>query len=215
VKLFERIVTAQDPASKVELVHYFTAPALGKFASHGEASTSAQSAYHRAHEALYPGKFAMSLGKHSYSRDGVKASVFLEGQPYDQNNQVRIWKIEEKQTDVNLAMAIYRDAAKDLVDQTVVVSNDSDAEPVLRAVREDFPGVRIGVITPVRPPSDASTSRRVSASLASKAHWTRSSILDDELSQCQLPPQVVPPGKKVIVKPSHWEAAASGLPPLP
>lgn len=205
VKLFEHVVVLQEPSSQVEMVRYFTAPALGRFASHGDASSAAQSAYHRAHEALYPDRFAISLGMHSYNKEGVKASVFVEGQPYDRSNQVRVWKIEEKKTDVNLAMALYRDAAKGSVDQSVVVSNDSDAEPVLDALRQDFPTLRIGVITPVRPLASGAQHRRVSTSLSELAHWTRSHIADDELVQSQLPDKITPRGKKTIFKPGHWQ----------
>ena len=38
-------------------------------------------------------------------------------------------------------MGMYRDTSKGHVDQVVLVSNDSDAEPVLEAIVEDFPQI--------------------------------------------------------------------------
>ena len=37
---------------------------------------------------------------------------------------------------------------KGLVDQLILVSNDSDAEPVLAAITEDFPHLKLGLIMP-------------------------------------------------------------------
>jgi hypothetical protein len=126
------------------------------------------------------------------------------GIAYDRNDRVRVWKIEEKKTDVNLAMAMYRDAAKGLFEQVVLCSNDSDAEPVLR---EDFPALLIGVFTPVAPPDPARGSPPgVSSSLSRHAHWTRCYLLDGELTAAQLPP-LVPTNKKPIVKPLHWSVS--------
>lgn len=102
---------------------------------------------------------------------GALLPAYQEGLPYDRNLRTRVWKIEEKKTDVNLAMAMYRDAARGLFDQVVLCSNDSDAEPVLAALREDFPAIRIGVVTPVKPPvAGKSASRGFSTSLAQHAH---------------------------------------------
>jgi len=46
------------------------------------------------------------------------------------------------------------DASKGLIDQLVLVSNDSDAEPVLDALVEDFPALKIGLIMPLAYPDD-------------------------------------------------------------
>jgi len=115
----------------------------------------------------------------------------------------RVWKIEEKQTDVNLAIAMYRDASKGLFDHLVICSNDSDAEPALKAIREDFPGITIGVVTPIRPITGEDRHRSISTSLARRAHWTRQHILDAELEAAQLPSKV-PTNKKPIRKSIHW-----------
>lgn len=201
--LFDHILSIQDPAAVVEAVKFFSAPALGRFASHGGDSVIAQESYHRALQTRHPARFSIKLGNHSMDNDGSLLPTFVPGQPYDRNVKTRVWRLEEKMTDVNLAMAMYRDASKGLFDQVVLCSNDSDTEPVLEALREDFPKLVIGLVTPVRPPADESASRRFSVSLMRHAHWTRRYILDAELSAAQLP-TVVPTKKKAIRKPPHW-----------
>ncbi len=64
VKLFQNLLKAQDPNSEIVKVKYFTAPALGKFASHGNQSSDAQDAYHRALNHLYPDLLEIIMGKH-------------------------------------------------------------------------------------------------------------------------------------------------------
>ncbi len=129
---------------------------------------------------------------------------YVDGQPFNRADRVKVWKLEEKQTDVNIALAMYRDAASGTFSQLVVCSNDSDVEPVLRAIREDFPRVRLGVITPRRPPEEAAVAHRnMMSSLSANAHWARSHIHDEELASCQLPDRIQT-GKKPIDKPAHW-----------
>lgn len=70
---------------------------------------------------------------------GALVPVFREGVPYDRNDRVLVWKIEEKKTDMNLAMAMYRDVDKGLYEDVVLCLNDFDAEPVLQALGEDLP----------------------------------------------------------------------------
>ncbi|TWQ31181.1 NYN domain-containing protein, partial [Xanthomonas vasicola] len=76
-----------------------------------------------------------------------------------------------------MALTMYRDAASARYQQLVVCSNDSDIEPALVAIREDFPSVVLGVVTPRNPPVDGESDRRVSVSLSSRADWTRHYIL--------------------------------------
>ena len=203
VALFKNILKAQDPDASVELVHYFSAPALARFATHGQASMEAQQAYHRALAILHGDEFALTLGTHSLERNGTLLPKVLPGRGYDRAQRARVWHLEEKQTDVNLAMAMYRDVSKGKFEQIAICSNDSDAEPVLRAIREDFPDTQIGVITPVSPPENGRNPRNLSTSLSQWADWTRRHITDEELSAAQLPLKI-PTNKRPIVKPAHW-----------
>ncbi len=180
-------------------MHLFTAPALASFATHGQVSTESQSAYIRALQGKYPGQFRVTYGKHSFDKDGSLLPSFVPGQPFDRSVRARVWLLEEKKTDVNLAITMYRDVAKGVCDRIILISNDSDAEPSLEAIRQDFPKVMVGVITPIH---DKKT-RSVSASLSKNADWVISTITDAELQDCQLPASI-PTRKKPIKKPDYW-----------
>ena len=204
VQLIEDILVKRDQNESLEQVHLFTAHALATFATHGGASVEAQSAYHRALEARYGERFKVTYGKHSFDRDGSLLPEFLPGQPYDRSKRTRVWHLEEKKTDVNLALCMYRDAVKGLYDRVILVSNDSDAEPALLALSEDFPHIMVGVVMPIRPPAPgADVHRRVSGSLAKQADWIIRHLTDEQLAVAQLPP-LVSTRKKAIRKPAHW-----------
>ncbi len=204
VTLFDSIVAQRDQNEKIVRLHLFTAPALASFATHGAASVNAQSAYHRALQAKHPERFEIVYGKHSYDRSGTLLPSFVDGQAYDRNLRSRVWILEEKKTDVNLALRIYRDACQGLYDRIILMSNDSDAEPVLQAVRQDFPHIMIGVVIPIPPPTPgAATHRRISGSLANQADWLMPHLTDEQLREAQLPDQI-PTRNKPLRKPPHW-----------
>jgi len=120
--------------------------------------------------------------------NGTALPAFVQSQPFDKSNTVKVWRVVEKKTDVNLALRMYRDACRGEVDQAVLVSNDSDAEPTLRALAEEFPSVRLGVVMPLPHPVEGDKrGRPASRSLNDLAHWCRTYIRDDELGRA---PQV-------------------------
>lgn len=203
VQLIENILVDRDQNERLEKVKLFTAYALANFATHGQNSVEAQSAYHRALQVKHGGRFEATYGKHSYDKDGALLPTFVPGQPYDRTVRSRVWKLEEKKTDVNLAICMYRDACKGLYDRVILVSNDSDAEPALQAIRDDFPHIVVGVVMPIRPPAADDVHRRASGSLANLAHWVIKHLTDEQLQAAQLP-ALVPTKKKPIRKPSHW-----------
>lgn len=203
VALFSQITRSIEPHSQIISVKFFTAPALPKFSRHGKESMRAQNDYHRALEAKYPNKFEKVLGSHVYEKDGTKMPVYVEGNLFDKDNTVRVWRLVEKKTDVNLALSMYRDASKRALDQVVLISNDTDTEPAISALMEDFPALKIGMIIPRGPQISGKKGRPASSSLINLAHWSRSYINDEELISAQLPVQV-PTKKKPAKKPIHW-----------
>jgi hypothetical protein len=126
VALFEALLKEQDPRTSLEVVKLFTAPALARFATHGAASVEAQQSYHRALQAKHGARIELVQGAHSFDKDGTLLPTFVPGQPYDRQVRSRVWKLEEKKTDVNLAMAMYRDAAKERYNQLVLCSPAGD-----------------------------------------------------------------------------------------
>jgi len=57
-----------------------------------------------------------------------------------------------------------------LVDQLVLVSNESDAEPVVEAILEDFPSFKVGLIMPLPFQYDLRKARPASTGLSALAH---------------------------------------------
>ena len=198
--LHDQIVRVQEPSCAFLRIKYFTANIKAKIASHGQAAADAQHAYLRALEVLYAGGIEIIKGYYS-----LEKQVALQyRKPPDKTDRVDVWKLEEKQTDVNIALSAYRDVAKGDVDQLVFVSNDSDIVPALRAIREDFGSkCRIGLITPIQKPNGGPSHRPGNKELSRYADWTRHYILEDELLASQLPERI-PTRKKPICKPDYW-----------
>jgi hypothetical protein len=194
------ILKAQCPEAELVSIKYFTAPIRAKVASQGDQALAAQQSYHRALELLYPEKVEAIHGYYSLE----KAKLLAYKQPPDKTHRVDVWKLEEKQTDVNIALTAYRDAATGRAEQLVFVSNDTDIEPALKAIREDMGNTRqLGVTIPMRKPKDSATRRPPNQRLSDWSDWTRSHITDEELANSQLP-EKIPTKKKPIIKPAYW-----------
>lgn len=197
-RLFQQqILHPQNPTSELECVKYYTANIKAKFASHGEAASHAQHRYHRALEsALKGGTVEIIKGYYTEGR----ATPMRYKEPPDKADKVEAWKLEEKQTDVNLALDLYRDAIQGTASQLVVCTNDSDIIPALRRIREDAPNVILGLVLPHHPDYE---HRQPARDLEAMAHWMRRYIRDDELIAAQFPDRV-PTRKKPIDKPYYW-----------
>ncbi|MCW0038159.1 NYN domain-containing protein, partial [Acinetobacter baumannii] len=170
------------------------------YARHGEASVQAQTQYLRALRARDPGLIQIVNGFHVFEPTSLPS--YQAGANPSKNNVSRVWMIEEKQTDVNLALHAYRDAVRGECDQLVICSNDSDVEPALRMLREDVPAARLGLVMPLRDRT-AADGKVPNKRLTALAHWVRHHIRDDELAQSQLPLNVQT-RKKPAGKPAHW-----------
>jgi uncharacterized LabA/DUF88 family protein len=203
VALFETIVHEQCPDNELIEVKYFTAPIKASFANHGDASAHAQTQYLRALQTLYPGRLTVIHGFHTL-RVSHRPS-YLEGVPASKSIRSAVWEIEEKQTDVNLALHLYRDAIQNKCSHIVVCSNDSDLEPALQLIRHDAPAITLGLVLPLVPfAQQNSHDKRVSNKrLTPLAHWVRQYLRDEELTKHQLPSSVNT-RKKPAIKPLHW-----------
>lgn len=199
-KLFTRILHQQNPETEIVAIKFFTAPVITKFATNGSLAQNSQQNYQRALETLYPDLIEIVNG---YYND-EKSHAMLHLTPPDKNQRTYVWKLEEKQTDVNLALTAYRDASKGHAEQLVFITNDTDQEPTLKTIREDFAdSIRIGVVLPIPDHPDGKTARPGNIRLSSYADWTRKNIKSDELLASQLP-SMIPTKKKPIRKPSYW-----------
>ncbi|PCH62419.1 MAG: NYN domain-containing protein [Gammaproteobacteria bacterium] len=198
-KLFQSIAKVQDPSSNIIQIKYFTAPVRANFASHGRDSVTAQNTYHRALNQVYQQQIEIISGYHTVE----KGTPPRYSKPIDKDNRVEIWKFEEKQTDVNIALAMYRDAMHKSCEQQILVSNDSDLVPALKLINSDVQDIKLGLIIPRKKPESGQKVRPPNKSLSDIVDWTRSYILDEECRNSQLADKI-PTNKKPILKPGYW-----------
>lgn len=101
---------------------------------------------------------------------------------------------EEKETDVNISVALIEDAVQDRYDPALLVSGDTDLRPAVASVIRLRPHKRIAVAFP---------PRRFSARLANGVGaYTR--IGSDKIRNAQLPAKVVTAGGITLERPEHW-----------
>ena len=110
------------------------------------------------------------------------------------NGYVRVFKFEEKQSDVNLAVLAVHDAALDLAETFVFVTGDSDQVGTIHSIRKDF-GKQVMVFNPHESPC---------LELKMAATYYRS-IPRDLPARCQLPDAIsVGARGNFIRRPAVW-----------
>lgn len=201
--LLAHILRVQSPDYRLCGVNYYTSPVIARLASRGQKSNDSQSRYIRALEAR---GVTVTLGKHRLAAG--RAPRYIEGQKADRQEQVRIWQLEEKQTDVNLALGMYRAACRahltePQIEQIVVVSADTDLAPALKLIRADFPALRLGVILPHRGTAQHH-QREAPGDLKEACDWMRRYLNDDELAAHHLPERIPLKRKPALQKPDYW-----------
>lgn len=200
MKLFkEHILTTQGPQAEIVKLKFFTAPVKASYSKRGPDAVIAQNHYLRALQASYPSKVEIIMGFHLFQHTALPR--YIEGVEANKNNMSPVWLIEEKQTDVQIAMHIYRDAMLRDYEQLVVCTNDSDLEPCLKFVKEDRPETKLGLVTPL--PHRGYLPSTSNQRLVQYSDWTRRYIREEELAASQLKP-VVTTKRKPARKPPHW-----------
>jgi uncharacterized LabA/DUF88 family protein len=101
---------------------------------------------------------------------------------------------EEKETDVNLALAITRDAVLDHFDTALLISADGDLCPVIRVMKEVAPAKRVIAAFPPRRWSDA--LRRVADGTLT--------VGDDKIRNSQLPDKILLDSGLALERPAYW-----------
>lgn len=201
-KLFSHhLLKPLSPETEQLQIKFFTSNVKSRFSRHGQTAQIAQQIYHRALTTLYPTEIDIIHGFHSVER--VNAYPYQPEKKPDHNDKIRVWKIEEKQTDVNIALHLFEDAILQRCQRQVIVSNDTDLEPALSRIRNHSLSVEIGIVIPVPKPSPQQTRRPPNTSLSRYADWTRSYITNEELAASFLPERI-PTRKKPLYKPEHW-----------
>ena len=179
-------------------IKFFTAKILEKAAKASD-SVSSQARYHTALRKVHEGRIELIEGYYSLIESKAKIVDAEDPDKWPRDCQgILVWKLEEKQSDVNLALQAYHDAITGQVDQVVIVTNDTDIAPALQLIRAHT-SVTIGLVIPTR-----NRERVPNTELANLAHWVRSHITDDELAASQLPRVI--PGRRPTIKPESWYA---------
>jgi len=191
--LAKRLCTEQNPKSEIIAIKYFTADIKAKLSTRGDASWAAQQDYLQALKKHIP---CIQIIKGSYAISKAKYHAYTD--PIDFDTKHTVWRAEEKQTDVNIAIHMVIDAIDDKCEQAVLFSNDTDLVLALQTVRERKPNIIVGTIAPIR-----GEERQASVELSKHSHWTRHGIRVDELTSSQLPNTVLT-RKRLVTKPDHW-----------
>ncbi|MDX2074743.1 MAG: NYN domain-containing protein [Alphaproteobacteria bacterium] len=121
---------------------------------------------------------------------------------------------EEKESDVNLAIAIVRDAILKIVDKAIIITNDSDIAPAIRMAKQLNPLWKATVITP-----PLGVGRTVNHGLLEAAQqlktnrsgqvFRESKILSEAtLMECQFPDQIITSDGSVIKRPTKYKIPA-------
>lgn len=187
-------------------IRYFTAP-ISPRAAKGADSVASQLQYHRALAANE--RISITSGYYSLTKSNQHV-VDAEEPDKDPREcgKITVWKLEEKQSDVNLALSLYDDAIScRKLDQLVVVTNDTDIAPALELIRKKRPELVIGLVIPTRRDSSSPTKkeRQPNGELRKHAHWVRKHIAPEELAASQLP-RVILGKNKDATKPISWYA---------
>jgi hypothetical protein len=99
---------------------------------------------------------------------------------------------EEKGSDVNLGVHLVRDGFLKTYEAAAIVTNDTDLEEPIRVVAQELK-LHTVLLAPTGKPS---------ASLSKLVHSVRH--IQPYLGPCQLPPRIVAPNGKLIIKPAGW-----------
>lgn len=181
------------PGHEVQHVHYFTANLrTGLLAD--PSTPVRQQAYLRALRTM-PERVTVHLGNF---RNDVRWMP-LQPQRLDPETgdfvRVKVRKLEEKQTDVNLAIRMVADAAAGRADLFVLLSNDSDQVGTLRLLKSEL-GVQTGIIFPMT--SAKSAKELVTTAPDVKAHVSAETLVASKL------PDELDDANGTVRRPATW-----------
>lgn len=182
-----------QPQNAVQTVRYYTARISGRF---DPTAPARQQIYLDALQSLpeitiHLGNFLVSKPwaglVHPPQMRGGTIPPFIP--PYPE--VVKVWKTEEKGSDVNLASHLIHDACLGRFDVAAVLSNDTDLVEPIRIVTREL-GLPVGLLCPTPKPADG---------LAQVASFIRH-IRAQHLQAAQFPDTI--PGS-TITRPAAWQ----------
>lgn len=210
VKLIKHVIRTSAPEHLLPLENakfftkYFTSPVEPKL-SFSKTAEADQKNYHHALEAVYnPEEMQIIKGYHSVNPFNQRVvDKRSKSGPHPDSEVVEVWRIEEKQTDVNIAVEAMRDAFTCNDEQHFVfVSNDTDFFRLFETLNS-LSHIHVGVIAP-----GLDKNRRPSVGMRERSEWVRSYFMPEELEQSQLPLKITGSVrgrlKQYIRKPMEW-----------
>lgn len=174
-------------------VRYYTAPVLGRMSDDPE-SSQRQRTYLQALRKMPPNRVTIIEGKIMAQTPVLRLVDPLPECPA--LTCVKVHDFTEKKTDVNLAADLITGAWTGAYEQAVVCSNDTDLEGALRAVKQNCPSVRLGLVAPI-PSND---SRKIAADLKQYVDWSK--VLSTVHLEHSLLPDKIP--GTALRRPESW-----------
>lgn len=182
----EKYFTMLRPHDDIKAIKYFTAMVTGPTRSNQEVYLKAL--------ATLP-LVEVILGK-------FKKKRVLCSEPSCTHLGNRLFEtVEEKRTDVNIAVSMLDDAYQNNCDQFVLVSGDSDLVPSVSLIRSRFATKKIVVYVPHIPA--LSTTRGFAVELRTAAHAHRDLPLN-LLAKAQFPATIADGVGGTLTKPASW-----------
>ncbi|MGH7883615.1 MAG: NYN domain-containing protein [Candidatus Dormibacteraceae bacterium] len=187
---------ASLPGDHIHRIRYFTA-IINQRPGHPNA-TQHQLIYLRALETIAN----LSIDYGHFLTHKVRMKLV---QPDGNQQTAKVWKTEEKGSDVNLATRMLCDAFDGDFDVAVVISNDSDLIPPIRVIRQRF-NLPVGVLNPqIGSPNQIATkypNPKISYALKQEATFYRP-IRPNTLASSLFPDQLTD-AQGIINKPHGW-----------
>jgi hypothetical protein len=189
--LAERVLL---PANRIVAVRYYTARVSGRLSPHGPAR---QQIYLDAlatvpEISVHMGTFLSSEKFAGLIHPPTFRPVVDLPQPWP--DVVKVLKVEEKGSDVNLACHLLLDAFQDKFDVAAVLSNDSDLVEPMRIVTQVL-GKPVGLLSPVNNPNPE---------LKSVSRFIRRISVSD-LAAAQFPSTLPRAGLPDLIRPAAWQ----------
>ncbi len=107
-------------------------------------------------------------------------------------------RLQEKRTDVNIAVSMIDDAHRNACENMVVISGDSDLVPAVRLVRATFKNITLFVYVPGH-----GYEERQASELMQAAHIGRP-LNTSYFAECQFPPEFKDRYGRLVRKPKDW-----------
>jgi uncharacterized LabA/DUF88 family protein len=105
------------------------------------------------------------------------------------------WNLmEEKETDVGIAVSLIEDCVDDRMDVALILSADQDLSPAIRAVKARRPDLRVVAVFPPGRNSDA----------FAKVVDAKIQLFEQVVKRCQLPIKIVTVDGRTLTRPDYW-----------